>query len=749
MKFIKIITQKEKQNYVRKAAIRFYFTVMSIILLFFLLLYLFDRKIELARSEREDIIEMNRVKTKISQFYLYVVKDLFILASNESLFSQSGGSNRQLAELFLRHARIQHLFQQIRFIDLKGREVVRVDNNDYKPAIVSAGKLQNKRHRYYFHETMALKNGEVFISRLDLNVENKEIEIPLNPVVRFAMPVTDNRGVRRGMLIINYSARHLMEQFETANSETISNLMLLNAEGDWLYHPKPEFAWGFQLPGRKKFGDLYPQIWKEVLETEEKQFVQNGSIVSYSRTGIESAEYEHWKENYARHSIVFEEKPWIVVSMTEKAAAIRQSNQRFRLLSAIWAIVMGGLIPMSIYWGKKNAQSYIDQKRINTYARIIEQSDEMVYVTDASGKILFANPALINRMGYSLEELIGKNPRLMQSGLYSEEFYQDMYKTIEKEQIYRGVFINRTKQGEIVYEMKTISTLKDDEGKVSYYVSAGWDISHEQRSREREQEITTRMSGAISHNFNNLLNIILNYVKMALRKIDEKNQPKLKQYLETVYETAAKAEQLVDKIFKSGHLKIENLTKVSLVPVIKEIVADYRKRTGHDIEWEVLIEEGLPNTRAKIDLLDYALRALIANSIDAIRLAIEKNPEKKSGKIEIKANKVYLANSKCVSCNSPISGDFLQISVADNGSGIDPAVQDRVFDPFFSNKDSSNSIVVNPGLGLTSVRSIVHAHNGHLLLNSKVGQGAEIITLLPLEIEKPLEVNQAEGATSS
>jgi PAS domain S-box-containing protein len=107
----------------------------------------------------------------------------------------------------------------------------------------------------------------------------------------------------------------------------------------------------------------------------------------------------------------------------------------------------------------------------------IEQTADNVFITDKDGIIQYVNPAFENLTGYTRAEAIGKTPRLLRSGEHSQEFYENMWKTILSGKTYRGDFINRKKNGDLYFEEKTITPIRDGQGNLSHFVSTGKDIT--------------------------------------------------------------------------------------------------------------------------------------------------------------------------------------------------------------------------------------------------------------------------------
>jgi signal transduction histidine kinase len=111
-------------------------------------------------------------------------------------------------------ARAYPYIYQVRFISASGPELVRVDRKDDRLITVPARELQNKSDRYYLHDALSLEPGQVYVSPLDLNIEHGQVEVPERPVIRFATPIVDRTGEKRGILIINLHAAYILEQIE-------------------------------------------------------------------------------------------------------------------------------------------------------------------------------------------------------------------------------------------------------------------------------------------------------------------------------------------------------------------------------------------------------------------------------------------------------------------------------------------------------------------------------------------------------
>lgn len=125
-------------------------------------------------------------------------------------------------------------YYQIRYIDEKGHEIVRVDSDGKTSTPVPFAKLQYKGDRYYFTDAMKYSKGFCYVSPMDLNVERGEVELPHKPVVRIATPVFDSLGRKRGIVIINLYASSLIEQIQRMNIAKGGTTFLVNKDGSYL-----------------------------------------------------------------------------------------------------------------------------------------------------------------------------------------------------------------------------------------------------------------------------------------------------------------------------------------------------------------------------------------------------------------------------------------------------------------------------------------------------------------------------------
>jgi diguanylate cyclase (GGDEF)-like protein len=160
-------------------------------------------------------------------------------------------------------------YDQIRILDAKGREQMRVDFVAGKPSIVDESHLQDKSDRYYYLDAKDLSPNEIYISPLDLNIEKGVLEVPYKPMIRYVMAVYGSNEKVVGYVVINYLAQKLFDRLQVASKTMGGGLYLVNQDGFYLYGLPFDHLWGFQIPDhfQANLANDNPNLWS-LLNTE-------------------------------------------------------------------------------------------------------------------------------------------------------------------------------------------------------------------------------------------------------------------------------------------------------------------------------------------------------------------------------------------------------------------------------------------------------------------------------------------------
>jgi PAS domain S-box-containing protein len=640
-----------------------------------------------------------------------VVSDLMILSAHDELQvmleSDEASHRKALAQEFLVFCDKKGLYDQIRFLDETGMEVVRVNFNDGEPYIVPEDQLQFKGDRYYFKDTFQLEQGEVFVSPFDLNIEQGKIEQPPKPMIRFGTPIFDNHGRKRGIVILNYLGAKMLNDLKRMPVQTSGEVMLLNPDGFWLKGQRPEDEWGFMYEDRsnRTFGNAFPEAWQRISGAESGQFHNPdglftfatvypfleaqkastglGKVFELSAAQLKYREY-YWKIVSHVSPEVLSAEPrrvldrlllldailvvvlaigsWLLAhasvsrkqaeeilrkahdelerrveertaelskanvllkrEITERKRAEEEIQRNYQIQTVLNALLNISLIDipledqlelildhiLSIPWltfesrggiflvaddpeslvmkaqrglatplqtmcarvpfgrclcgraaltkeiqfaeclddrheiryegitphghycvpilsagkvlgvitlylreGHRRDQreeefltavantlaGIIERRRTEVemrhLSRSIESAGEAIVMTDLEGNIQYVNPAFTRLTGYTAEEAVGQNPRILKSGRHSPEFYKQMWDTILRGEVWSGEVTNRRKDGTLYEVHLTIAPVFDRRGKIEGFVAVQTDITERKRVEEERARLQRRL----------------------------------------------------------------------------------------------------------------------------------------------------------------------------------------------------------------------------------------------------------------
>jgi PAS domain S-box-containing protein len=241
-----------------------------------------------------------------------------------------------------------------------------------------------------------------------------------------------------------------------------------------------------------------------------------------------------------------------------------------------------------------------------------------------------------------------------------------------------------------------------------------------QLRQAQKMEAIGHLTGGIAHDFNNILTSVMGYLAMASERQTNLGDPKLAKYLEQAHLSSQRARDLIQQMLTFSRGKRGEPRPLSLPPLIKESVKLLRATLPSTIEIRTDFESDLPSVLLDPVQVGQVLLNLCINARDAM---------KGGGNIDVAVQIASRHDMVCTSCRQPVSGRFVELAVADSGSGIQPEVMERMFEPFFTTKEVGKG----SGMGLATVHGIVHEHGGHILVDSTPGAGSRFsIVLAPL-----------------
>ena len=250
-------------------------------------IYVQEREHEASLSQQQGRQRVDEEFEFLKREIESVRSDVLYLAEQELLrrfLAGQEGTRHELEREYVRFAVRRSVYDQIRFLDTNGKEVIRVNFREGRAQVVAEDELQAKADRYYYRDAMKLGPGEVFVSEFDLNVEHGQIERPLEPVLRLLAPVVDDAGTTRGLLALNYSGDQLLRRLNELSLP--GSTLLINSTGQYIRGPRSDDAWGWLLGHLRNFPKHFPRAWQHIAGEPEGQFSTSEGLFTFRRVWV-------------------------------------------------------------------------------------------------------------------------------------------------------------------------------------------------------------------------------------------------------------------------------------------------------------------------------------------------------------------------------------------------------------------------------------------------------------------------------
>jgi len=369
-------------------------------------------------------------------------------------------------------------------------------------------------------------------------------------------------------------------------------------------------------------------------------------------------------------------------------------------------------------------------------ATVIEQTTETIVITDLAGTIIYVNPAFEKSTGYTCEEAIGLNPRLLKSGKQEPGFFKQMWEQLKRGEVWRGQFINRRKDGTLYEEQATISPVRDFAGKVMSYVAVKRDVTREvqleaELRQAQKMEAIGQLAGGVAHDFNNILSSLL----MQAELVDLiKNLPEeAREGLQEIRGDIRRASDLTRQLLLFSRRQVMQPRLLDLNGLVTNLGRMLQRLIREDVHLELHLWATPLLTHADASMLEQVLINLAVNARDAMP---------GGGQLRIETAETVLDEKAAQATPGATPGRYVCLSVSDTGSGMPPEILPRIFEPFFTTKEAGKGT----GLGLATVFGIVKQHQGWIVVNNRPGQGVAFTVGLPASPEARVEATETKAS---
>jgi two-component system, cell cycle sensor histidine kinase and response regulator CckA len=365
---------------------------------------------------------------------------------------------------------------------------------------------------------------------------------------------------------------------------------------------------------------------------------------------------------------------------------------------------------------------HLAEESLRKLSQAVEHSADTVMMTDCRGVIEYVNPAFEALTGYTRDEAYGKSPRILRSGEQGPEVYQELWKTILAGNVFRGILVNRKKNGELYYVEETICPVRDGQGQITHFVANGRDLTERLRLeaqlvQAQKMDAIGRLAGGVAHDFNNLLTIITSYAELALDEVPANTSLTAK--IQEILQAARRAAELTRQLLGFSRKQPRALRVADLNQVIADIAKTLPRLIGEDIEFSFVPGPELGGVRLDPLQIEQVLMNLSSNARDAM-------PQ--GGHLRIETSDVILDEHYAGGKPAVIPpGRYVLVTVSDDGAGIRPEHLPHIFEPFYTTKPSAQGT----GLGLATVYGIVKQNKGFIWAYSEPAMGTVFKIYLP------------------
>jgi two-component system cell cycle sensor histidine kinase/response regulator CckA len=368
----------------------------------------------------------------------------------------------------------------------------------------------------------------------------------------------------------------------------------------------------------------------------------------------------------------------------------------------------------------------------------LNAASDAVAITDRLGTIEWVNVAFTEITGYTLDEAIGRNPRdLVKSGVQDQAHYTRLWDTVLTGQVWRGEMINRRKDGHLFPVELTITPIRDDDGGIEHFIAVQRDLSEEKRLeaqflQAQKMETVGRLAGGIAHDFNNLLTVINGTVDLLAMNMQVSDP--LYADLQQIKVAGTRAASLTRQLLAFSRKQIMSLEALNLGTMVADWRGMLQRLIGEDIDLVVAPAAHTGIVRVHPSQIEQVLMNLAVNARDAM-------PD--GGTLTIETRDVGIDRASASMYVDAPPGDYVMLSVADTGVGMDATTRAQIFEPFFTTKEPGKGT----GLGLTTVFGIVKQSGGGLSVDRDPGIGSTFWLYVP-RVSESHRPDEARPATT-
>ena len=680
---------------------------------------------------------------RLSADLLPAISDLKILSENPTLINYFEHPNEvartELDASLLRWINAKTDYFELRYLDLNGQEISRVDRSSGPARVVPVEKHRNSAQRLYFIRTLSIGRGEVLASAFDLWRDKDKIRQPSQSTLRLCTPLFDLHGERRGVLTINYAGQRILQTLQSETSGSAGQIQLLNADGYWLKGPIPDDEWAFLYPEKKDrtFGRRYPRAWTTISAVESGTLYSPGGLFAFRSVSPLPANEDPVNKNPSKYpsstSAADFSYPWKIVSVVPAAILDAQAKKLRTQLAAVDSLAL--ILIFAVSWF--TAHSRVRQGRalmaMKQQAELLNLTRDAIIVRDLNHTILSWSHGAEKMYGWTEDYAIGRNylellkPR-------SPIGWDQVFLTLLSKQLWSGEVVSARKDGSEVTTLNRLTLGKVARGVPAAILNIATDITDRKRA-EIELESAKEAAEAASRAKSEFLAVMSHEIRtpmngvigMAGLLLDTPLNTEQREYAETVRHSADALLTIINDILdfskiEAGKMSIEPIPcdLRNAVEEVAELMAGKAREKGLD-----LILRYSPDAPRRVIADPGRIRQILINLAgNAIKFTSKGH--------------VYIS----VECEAVLEEKAqLRISVEDTGIGIPDDKLGTIFERFTQADASTTRRFGGTGLGLAISKQLTELMGGSMGVESRAGHESKFWITLPLTLDRSPEVD--------
>ncbi len=368
-----------------------------------------------------------------------------------------------------------------------------------------------------------------------------------------------------------------------------------------------------------------------------------------------------------------------------------------------------------------------NEEKILQLSLAVEQSPASIVITDPEGAIEYVNKKFTEVTGYTVEEVLGMNPRILESGKMPDRLYKDLWETITAGKEWHGEMINRRKDQSLYWELVSISPVKNPKGEITHFIGIKEDITRHKemeaelrkakQKAEESNKLKSEFLANMSHEIRTPMNGIIGFA--SLLDDDDLSPESRRNYVQIVQNSTRQLLHIIDEILEVSKLQTHQVKKVEQEVYVNEMLircfSEFDK-VAKSKGLSLYVKKGLPDESSHVYVDGGKLYKIMKNLLE---------------------NALKFAQQGFVEMGYTLKRDKLVFYVKDTGIGISPEAQELIFEQFSQEDKGLSRQAGGLGLGLSIVKGNVELLNGKIRLESKKGEGSTFFVEIPYQPVHP------------